>query len=58
MLLNYKEGTFCKCREEEEEELCENCDKNPIAPTVLCGFEKWCEFCDTSLYSTKIDFVK
>jgi hypothetical protein len=108
MLLYYKEGTFCKCREEEEEvrhyilfdynltqvdtapnleeyeveselvidgateitykkigtdeggneELCENCDKNPIAPKVLCGFEKWCEVCDTALYSTKIDFVK
>jgi hypothetical protein len=56
MLLYYKEGTFCKCREEPER--CENCDKNPIAPTVLCGFEKWCEVCDTALYSTKIDFVK
>jgi hypothetical protein len=43
---------------EEDEELCENCGKNPIAPEVLCGFEKWCEGCDTSLYSTKIDFVK
>jgi len=40
------------------EELCENCGNNPIAPKVLCGFEKWCEFCDTALYSTKIDFVK
>ena len=51
---NFQHGA----EDEEDEELCENCGKNPIAPEVLCGFEKWCEGCDTSLYSTKIDFVK
>lgn len=34
-------------------EMCENCGENPIAPEVKCGFEKWCEGCDTSLYSTR-----
>ena len=32
---------------------CENCGENPIAQEVKCGFDKWCEKCDTSLYSTK-----
>ena len=50
-----------KIQEEEAEEnapapapeMCENCGENPIAPEVKCGFEKWCEGCDESLYSTR-----
>ena len=33
--------------------ICSNCDKYEVAKTHLCGFNDWCEECDTSLWSTR-----
>ena len=32
--------------------MCSNCGKYEVAKTHLCGFNDWCEECDTSLWST------
>jgi len=37
----------------ESEPMCSNCDKNVITKLSLCGFNDWCEECDTSLWSTR-----
>lgn len=33
--------------------MCSNCEKYEVAKTHLCGFNDWCEECDTSLWSTR-----
>jgi hypothetical protein len=35
--------------------MCSNCGKYEVAKTHLCGFNDWCEECDTSLWSTAND---
>jgi hypothetical protein len=35
--------------------MCSNCEKYEVAKTHLCGFNDWCEECDTSLWSTAND---
>ena len=33
--------------------MCSNCSKYEVTKTRLCGFNDWCEECDTSLWSTR-----
>jgi hypothetical protein len=33
--------------------VCSNCQCQPVALTVKCGFDDWCERCDLALFATR-----